>query len=348
MPGPHNTIPFTTIVFNQKENVITILDQTRLPEKEVYVTLKTIDDIYTAIRTMQVRGAPLIGITAANGIAMASSNSDPATIISAADHLATARPTAVNLAWAVKRMKQKVTTTASTMRSVLVQEALAIQAEDRQACHHIGEYGAALIPDNTAVMVHCNAGALATSGIGTALGIIYTKAMQKNPVRVFANETRPRLQGARLTAWELTRCGIDTCVVCDTMAATYIQQASAVLVGADRIAANGDTANKIGTHNLAILAKHFQIPFYVAAPTSSFDLSCAVGSDIIIEHREENEVRIFNDMIIVPEKASVLNPAFDVTPFALVTAFITERGVIYPPFAENISVSNRAGKENSE
>jgi len=335
MPEFHSIIHFKTISFSQANNTITILDQTRLPGEETYVTLRTIDDVYTAITTMQVRGAPLIGITAAYGIAQAAQNMDRSGMIVAADRLAAARPTAVNLKWAVERMKKKLKTSTND-RNALIQEARAIENEDKQACHRIGEYGASLIHDNTTIMVHCNAGALATSGIGTALGVVYTAFLQGKKIRIIANETRPVLQGARLTAWELTRNDIETCVICDTMIATYMESVSAVIVGADRIAVNGDTANKIGTYNLAILAQYFRVPLYVAAPMSSFDPCCNSGSDITIEKRAEQEIRQFNGLQIVPVKARVANPAFDITPAGLITAFVTEYGIIDPPFVNTI------------
>jgi methylthioribose-1-phosphate isomerase len=334
MPGFPDIIIFTTITFDEEKNSITILDQTRLPQKEIYLTLSTTEDVYQAIRTMQVRGAPLIGITAAYGIAMVSHNNDHLHTMNAAERIATARPTAVNLSWAIERMKRKIAGSPD-LRNRLVEEARAIEQEDKEACRRIGEYGADLIPGDSTVMVHCNAGALATSGIGTALGIVYTAAHQKN-IAVIANETRPLLQGARLTAWELTRNRIDTCVICDNMAATFMPSVSAVIVGADRIAANGDTANKIGTHGLAILARHFSIPLYVAAPTSSFDRCCRNGEEIVIEQRNEEEIRSFNGLNIVPAEACVANPSFDITPGGLITAFVTEVGIIRPPFEAQI------------
>jgi methylthioribose-1-phosphate isomerase len=336
MPGSLNTLPFTTIAFDPQKNSITILDQTQLPREETYITLTTVDEVFHAIRTMQVRGAPLIGIAAAYGIALASQTMDCRNIIAAADHLITARPTAVNLRWAVDRMK-RVMSTSSALRDALIREARIIDEEDKDACRRIGEHGATRIADKTAIMVHCNAGALATSGIGTALGIVYTAAEQGKMIRVIATETRPLLQGARLTAWELTKNNIETCVICDTMAATYMSSVTAVLVGADRIAANGDTANKIGTCGLAILAHHFHVPFYVAAPIPSFDPRCLTGNDIPIEKRDEEEIRSFNGLEIVPHQACVTNPSFDVTPAELITAFITERGIIEPPFSTTVA-----------
>ncbi|MBN2620309.1 S-methyl-5-thioribose-1-phosphate isomerase [candidate division WOR-3 bacterium] len=335
MPGSRSKLPFTTIVFDPHKNSITVLDQTRLPREETYVTLATVDEVFDAIRTMQVRGAPLIGIIAAYGIALASQKMGRKDIIAAADHLADARPTAVNLQWAVDRMKRAISTS-SNLRGALIKEARSIDREDQAACRRIGKHGATLITGRATLMVHCNAGALATNGIGTALGIIYTAEQQGKAIRVIATETRPLLQGARLTAWELTRNNIETCVICDSMAATYMPSVEAVFVGADRIAANGDTANKIGTGGLAILAHHYHVPFYVAAPISSFDPRCVTGNAIPIEKRDEQEIRSFNGVEIVPLQACVANPSFDITPAELITAFITERGIIEPPFSKTI------------
>lgn len=345
MPTSHSTVNFTTVAFDETNNTITVLDQTCLPNEEKYVTLTTVDEVFSAIRTMQIRGAPLIGVTAAYGIALVAHNRDRSRVIAAADHLATARPTAVNLIWAVSRMKEKLETE-DNMRTALIKEARTIEQEDKDACQRIGEYGSTLIPDTATLMVHCNAGALATSGIGTALGIVYTAASQGKKIRVIANETRPLLQGARLTAWELTRNNIHTCVICDAMAGVYMDTVSAILVGADRIAVNGDTANKIGTYTLAILAAYFRVPLYVAAPLSSFDPDCMTGADIPIEQRDENEIRTFNNLSMTPEKAQVANPAFDVTPANLITAIITEHGIIKPPYSQTIpSLVNRCNKE---
>lgn len=326
---------FKTIEYKKKNNEIVILDQTQLPVQEVYTTLKTVDDVYQAIKNMNVRGAPLIGVTAAYGVVLAAASGDPAETSKAADYLKSARPTAVNLAWAIERMKKKIDT-AQDLYEELLSEAHAIEEEDKDACQRMGKFGADLINDNTQVMVHCNAGALATCGIGTALGILYTAREQGKKFKVYSCETRPLLQGARLTSWELTASRIETYTLCDNMAASYMPKMNLVLVGADRIARNGDTANKIGTRGLAIIARYYTIPFYVAAPVSTFDFAIASGNEIPIEIRCDDEVKTFNEKKIVAEKAKICNPAFDVTPAELITGIVTEKGIIISPYEENI------------
>lgn len=326
---------FKTIEYNKETNKIVILDQTRLPAEEVYVTLKTIDDVYRAIKNMNVRGAPLIGVTAAYGVVLAAASGKPAEIKEAADYIKSARPTAVNLAWAVERMKKKIDT-AKELYKELLHEAQAIEEEDQHACQKMGEFGADLITHNAKIMVYCNAGALATCGIGTALSILYTARERGKRFTVYSCETRPLLQGARLTSWELTANGIETYTICDNMAASYMSEMNLVLVGADRIARNGDTANKIGTRGLAIIARYYTVPFYVAAPVSTFDLDITSGNEIPIEIRCDDEIRIFNEKKIVADKAKICNPAFDVTPAELITGIITEKGIIMPPYEENI------------
>ena len=322
-------IEFKTIEYNEKDNEIIILDQTRLPEKEVYLKLKTVEDVYQAIKNMNLRGAPLIGVAAAYGVALAAKNR-PDEIMKTADYLETARPTAVNLFWAVERMKKK-SQKAGNMYEELLIEAQGIEQEDKNSCKLMGQFGAELIHDNAKVMVYCNAGALATSGIGTALGIIYTAENQnKNPV-VYACETRPLLQGARLTSWELTKNRIKTYVISDNMAATYMPKMDLAIVGADRIALNGDTANKIGTRGLAIIARYNNVPFYVTAPLSTFDFSIETGTDIPIEMRFEDELRKFNNKKIVADRAGIYNPAFDITPADLISGIVTEKGIIEQP-----------------
>lgn len=321
---------FKPLIYRHKKKTITIIDQSLLPEKECYIELKTVDDVSDAIKTLKVRGAPLIGVTAAYGIVLAAINNDPENIMTAADILGSTRPTAVNLAWAVKRMRDCAQKSAN-LYCDLLREARAIEEEDRTACQSIAKYGSEILKPDTKCMVYCNAGALATSGLGTALGIIHNaKAQGKNPI-VYACETRPLLQGARLTAWELTKNGVETYVICDNMAATYMPDMGLVLVGADRIAMNGDTANKIGTYGLAIIARQHKVDFYVAAPISTFDFNIKNGGDIPIEIRDEQEIRSFNNKKIMPEQAGVHNPAFDVTPAKMITGIITERGIIKNP-----------------
>jgi methylthioribose-1-phosphate isomerase len=328
-------IQFKTIEYNKNKNEIIILDQTKLPEEEVYLTLKTVEDVFQAIRNMNLRGAPLIGVAAAYGVLLAELENDRDKIIKAAEYIKSSRPTAVNLSWAIERMKKAIGNS-KNLYNDLLKEAEDIEKEDKESCQRMGEFGAELINNNANVMVHCNAGALATSGIGTALGILYTAKAQKKKFTVYSGETRPLLQGARLTSWELTKNNIETYTICDNMAATYMRDMDLVLVGADRIARNGDTVNKIGTRGLSIIAQYYKVPFYVAAPISTFDFNIRTGQDIPIEFRSEDEIRKFNEKCIVAENAKVCNPAFDVTPKELITAIITEKGIIMPPYGENI------------
>jgi len=333
MQASRSPLLFKTIEFKRNKNEIIILDQTKLPEQEVYVSLKNVDDVYNAIKTMQVRGAPLIGVSAAYGLVLAARKKE--NIKKAASYLQSVRPTAVNLAWAIKRMMERATQS-TDLYNDLLDEAEQIRQNDVLSCQKMGEHGSALVQNNACVMVHCNAGALATSGIGTALGVLYTAKAHGKQCTVYSCETRPLLQGARLTTWELTENGIETYVICDNMASTYMPDMDLVLVGADRIAANGDTANKIGTRGIAIIAQYYAIPFYVVAPVSTFDFACAAGNDIPIETRCEDEIRRFNTRNIVAERAKVCNPAFDVTPADLITGIVTEKGVLRPPFKQSI------------
>jgi methylthioribose-1-phosphate isomerase len=322
---------------------VEIIDQRALPGREDILALKNAEEVAIAIRTLAVRGAPAIGIAAALGVALEASNSTsldkPAfdrRLLDAISTLRLTRPTAVNLSWALNRMRNVETANAhSTPPEIackLYGEASAILAEDRAMCRAIGEHGVALLPENPRILTHCNAGALATGGMGTALAPIYIAHERGLKVKVFAGETRPLLQGSRLTVWELQRAGVDVTLVADVVAATLMQQKKVdlVLVGADRIAANGDVANKIGTYGLAVLAKHHGIPFYVAAPTSTIDNHAATGADIIIEERDADEVRRGFGTLTAPADANVYAPAFDVTPAALITAIITDGGVIGP------------------
>jgi len=333
---------FKPLEYRLAENSIVILDQTQLPEKETYEHLRTVDDVYEAIKKLKLRGAPLIGVAAAYGVVLTAHSNELESIVKAADYLESARPTAVNLSWAIKRMKD-VAAKSENLFEELLKEAQAIEQEDRNACQHIGQYGSELVNAYAKVMVYCNAGALATSGIGTALGIIYTaKNRNKNPV-VYACETRPLLQGARLTSWELTKNGIKTYVISDNMAATYMPEMDLAIVGADRIALNGDTANKIGTRGLAIIARYNNVPFYVAAPLSTFDFSIETGTDIPIEMRFEDELRKFNNKKIVADRAGIYNPAFDITPADLISGIVTEKGIIEQPDRTKIERLKNSG-----
>ena len=305
-----------------------LLDQRLLPREEVWVPCRTAQDVADAIRTMVVRGAPAIGVSAAFGMAIASRNGQD--LQRAADVLKRSRPTAVNLAWAVDRMLAH--------QGDPVAEAETIFREDVEANKQMGRHGAALLGQSATVLTHCNAGALATGGYGTALGVIRAAIESGKHVAVFADETRPYLQGARLTAWELQQDGIDVTLITDNMSGHFFQQGKfdAVIVGADRIAANGDTANKIGTYTVAVLAHAHGVPFYVAAPVSTIDAQCPSGAEIPIEERSASEVTELNGVRMAPEGISVRHPAFDVTPARLITAIITERGVLRPPFGEAI------------
>jgi methylthioribose-1-phosphate isomerase len=330
------TLGFKTIDYSEPVNEITILDQTQLPEHEVYIKLKTAQDVYEAIKRMNLRGAPLIGVAAAYGLVLAAYQGNAQHIKKAGQLLRSARPTAVNLSWAIERMYKRMQR-AKDLYNELLDEARSIEKEDHESCQKIGALGAELLHDHDQVMVHCNAGALATSGIGTALGIIYTAQQQGKSIRVYSSETRPLLQGARLTSWELTKNGVETYTICDNMAATFMPQMDIVIVGADRIAQNGDVANKIGTRGLAIIANHYRVPFYIAAPISTFDFTIESGDQIPIEERHEDEIRKFHDRRIVATSAGICNPAFDVTPSDLITGIVTERAVIKPPYAQNIA-----------
>ncbi len=312
------------------DGAIRILDQTRLPGEECYLDLHTPDQVAEAIRTLRVRGAPLIGIVAAMAAAFAESLADLGRIC---DGLRATRPTAVNLAWALNRMLRRGEDAArrgEALRPALVAEALAIWEDDQHMCRRIGEAGLALVPDGATVLTHCNAGALATGGIGTALAPLYLARERGRRVAVVAGETRPLLQGSRLTAWELQRAGIPVTLIADAMAASRLRQGgvSCVVVGADRIARNGDVANKIGTYSLALAARAHGVPFYVAAPSSSFDREAPEGGAIPIEERRPEELWTVGQSRTAPEGVPVWNPAFDITPAQLVTGYITDRGLI--------------------
>jgi methylthioribose-1-phosphate isomerase len=335
-----------------KDDAVVMIDQRKLPASEVYVTCKTANEVAKAIKTMVIRGAPAIGVAAAMGIAVGMTRSRATgtkqfttEFQKTCELMAGTRPTAVNLFWAIERMKKAFAAAAQDGQSVdeikkrLVAEARAIHDEDVQSCRTMGAHGATLVPSSARILTHCNAGALATAGYGTALGVIRAAAEQGKTIAVLADETRPFLQGARLTAWELVKDGINTTVITDNMAGAMMRQGQVdlVVVGADRIAANGDVANKIGTYTVAVLAKEHGIPFYVAAPLSTVDLNTADGSRIPIEERNEREVTHLGSNRLTPDGAQIRNPAFDVTPAQYVTAIITERGIARAPFAESLA-----------
>ena len=322
-----------------RDNKVHMLDQNALPFEERYVEFDDWRDVAEAIRVMTVRGAPAIGVTAAFGLALAARGMGDeefdAEFESACAVFAATRPTAVNLFWAVERMRSvSLATPLSLRREALLAEAQAIRDEDEAMCRAIGRYGAELLVDGDCVLTHCNAGALATADYGTALGVIRAAVEQGKRITVFADETRPRLQGLRLTAWELMRDGIDVTVIPDNASGSLMRagRINAVIVGADRIAANGDVANKIGTYNVAVLARHHEIPFCVAAPFSTVDPSIATGDSISIEERSAEEITHIAGVQVGPHGVKVFNPAFDVTPAALVSAIITERGVFTAPY----------------
>ena len=318
-----------------------ILDQSQLPQREVYLELNDPEEVARAIEEMRVRGAPLIGLTAAFGLALAAFKAPDRpdefrdALTRAADRLRRTRPTAVNLFWALDRMLALADGLAPPeARTALVAEAERLLAEDRAATLRIARFGADLLPDGATVLTHCNTGALATGGIGTALGVIYEAWARGKIRRVLVDETRPQLQGARLTAWELGRAGIPVTVLPDSAAAALLREGRVhlVQVGADRIAANGDVANKVGTYGLAVLARHHAVPFYVAAPLSTVDLAAPSGAAIPIEERDPDEVRRGFGRLTAPPAAPVYAPAFDVTPAELVSAIVTDRGVLRPPY----------------
>jgi methylthioribose-1-phosphate isomerase len=320
---------------------VVMIDQTRLPREQVFVTCRSYLDVAEAIRSMVIRGAPAIGVAAAMGVALGvAEGADFDTVCST---LAATRPTAVNLFWAIDRMRRLRSSLNGSSQASLTQgmiaEAQQIRLEDIAICQAIGRNGADLVPDGRTVLTHCNAGALATAGYGTALGVIRAAVSAGKNIDVFADETRPFLQGARLTAWELQQDGIPVKLITDNMAGHFLHSGriGCVVVGADRIAANGDVANKIGTYSLAVLAKENGVPFYVAAPISTLDLSLTSGESIPIEQRAAKEVTHLFGVAIAPENIEVENPAFDVTPERYVTAIITERGVARAPYQESLS-----------
>jgi methylthioribose-1-phosphate isomerase len=334
-----------------RDDAVAMLDQRRLPEEEVYLTLRGLEEIAQAIENLAIRGAPAIGCAAAMGIALAAVTSAAtgveallADLERARERLARTRPTAVNLFWALRRMSEAWKSSARTggvdaIRGVLIREAQAIHDEDVQTCRAIGSAGLELVPAGSRILTHCNAGALATAGYGTALGLVRAAAEAGREVSVLAGETRPYLQGARLTAWELQRDRVPVTVITDSMSGFMMRRGEVdlVIVGADRIAANGDVANKIGTYSVAVLARAHEIPFYVAAPISTVDLATPDGSAIPIEERGRAEVAELGERVLVPRGVPVRHPAFDITPAELVTAIVTERGILRAPYSQALA-----------
>ena len=316
-------------------NSLALLDQTKLPTEEVWLTYTDYRQVAAAIKTMVVRGAPAIGVSAAYAYCLAAL--EGADLKEAKAVLAASRPTAVNLFWALERMERKAASCGGDVNT-LIEEAKVIHAEDVEMNHAMGAFGAAVVPEHARILTHCNAGALATGGYGTALGVIRAAHAQGKVELVYADETRPLLQGARLTAYELVHDGIPATLIADNMAAFLMRQGKIdlVLLGCDRMAANGDFANKIGTYSVAVNARHHGVPFYTVLPSSTIDLSIPDGSGIPIEERAADEVRTLYGVQTAPTDVPVYNPAFDVTPHELLTGIITEKGVIYPPFRENL------------
>ncbi len=340
-------MPIDTIAV--QNGTVKILDQTLLPLETKYIPMNTIGEMWEAIKVLRIRGAPAIGIGTAFGIYLGVKDSEAknfddfwADFEKATDYLATARPTAVNLFWALIRIKNLVqqnrSLTVPELKELIFAEAKKMIDEDTEICHALGEHGAVLLKDGDGMLTHCNAGGLATAKYGTALAPVYVAKEQGKKIRVFSDETRPLLQGARLTAWELHQEGIDVTLICDNMAATVMAKGwvQCVIVGTDRTAANGDVANKIGTYGVALLAKAHNIPFYVAAPLSSIDMSLSDGSQIPIEERDPKEISQGFGAQTAPNGIEIYNPAFDVTPNELVTGIITEKGIVYPPYRENL------------
>ena len=340
----NQTVAVKTIEW--RDNSVRMIDQRLLPARETIRTYKDYRGVAEAIRTMVIRGAPAIGVAAAMGVALGirgyAGARAQARFSVVAKALKATRPTAVNLAWAVDRMahvlEANLSLDATHLFRQMREEAIAIYTEDLEANHALGRFGAELLSQSSTVLTHCNAGALATAGYGTALGVVRAAKEAGKKIAVFADETRPFLQGSRLTAWELHKDKIPVTVIADNMAATVLRRGSidCVIVGTDRTAANGDVANKIGTYPLAVMARRHNVPFYVAAPLSSIDLNCATGDQIPIEERSALELTEFKGKQITPKGVATFNPAFDVTPHELVTAIITERGVAFPPYTESL------------
>lgn len=332
-----------------KDNTLILIDQTKLPNKVEFVEVKTLEDTFVSIRDMIVRGAPAIGVTAAYGVVLSAKNINEdifdtftKKLLEECDYLETARPTAVNLSWAINEMKKVISSyegnSIDELRELLEKEAIKIHQEDIMINKNIGENLLSLLKDNNTVLTHCNAGALATSEYGTALSVFYVAKEKGMNIKAFADETRPRQQGAKLTAFELHNAGIDVTLITDNMAAQVMSEGKidAVIVGCDRVASNGDTANKIGTMSVAILAKHFGIPVYIAAPTPTIDMAIESGKEIPIEERDGEEITIINDDYVAPKDVKTYNPSFDVTPAEFITAIVTEKGIVRAPFKEGL------------
>lgn len=338
-----------SVKLEDEEDSLVILDQTLLPNEKKFIKLKKIEDIWEAIHALKVRGAPAIGITAAYAIYLWTKSSKANSFEQLYEHfkkgkeyLASSRPTAVNLFWALDRMEQRFLKEKDAAAAIkaLKDEGDKIQKEDEQVCRTIGEFALSLLEPDWGILTHCNPGTIATAKYGTALAPLYLGKEKGYNFKVYADETRPLLQGARLTAWELNEAGIDVTLICDNMASIVMKQGKvqAVLVGCDRVAANGDTANKIGTSAVAILAKYYKIPFYVCAPLSTIDLNCDSGDEIEIELRDPEEVTAtWYSKPMAPEAVKVYNPAFDVTDNEIITAIVTEKGIVYPPYNEGLS-----------
>lgn len=344
-------MPVPTIEW--KDNKVKIIDQRLLPDKLKFVYCASKKAIWDAINCMKIRGAPLLGISVAFGVYLGVRNSKRnifKDLEGTIKYLSISRPTARNLFWALERMRKVAyehkNEPARKIKKFLLKEAQKILKEDKDICRRIGKFGARLIKDKDKIITHCNAGGLATADYGTALGVIFTAHHQGKKIKVYVDETRPVLQGSRLTAWELQRKKIDTILICDNMAATLMAKGkiNKVIVGADRIARNADTANKIGTYNLALLAHYHRIPFYVAAPLSTIDTNIKSGRDIPIEQRHPDEVRKIRNTYLAPKKIKVFNPAFDITPNKFITAIITEKGILRKPFKKNIARTSKNKK----
>lgn len=341
-------MPIPTIEWN--DGKVKLIDQTLLPNELKYIDCETVEQVWDAIKILKVRGAPAIGIAGALGAVLGIYKSNAKDYASFKDQLdkitsyiASSRPTAVNLFWALDRIKATADANKGKdipqLKNILLDEAQKIIDEDKAMCRAIGEHGATLIKDGDTILTHCNAGGLATADYGTALAVIFKAHEQGKHIKVFADETRPLLQGARLTAWELMQAGIDVTLICDNMSAQVMKEGkiNCVVVGADRIASNGDTANKIGTYGVAVLAKEHKIPFYIAAPTSTLDMSLATGDLIPIEQRKAEEITEGFGRRTAPEGVKVYNPAFDVTPARLIDGIITEKGIARKPYTESLS-----------
>lgn len=344
------TRPETITWTGDSSGYLVLIDQTQLPGQLVQIECRDVETVWEAIKMLRVRGAPAIGIAAAYGVVVGMQTVDDADVEKfrarlkeVCSYLAESRPTAVNLFWALSRIQKLSDSMANAssgeLREALLHEAKAIHEEDREMCHAIGRHGAGLLSDVSGVLTHCNAGGLATAEYGTALSVFFTAQDNGHNLHVYVDETRPLLQGARLTAWELMQRGIKSTLICDSMAAQVMREGrvQAVITGADRIAANGDSANKIGTYSIAVLAKAHHIPFYIAAPSSTFDLELETGAEIPIEERNAEEITHGFGRQTAPDGVEVYNPAFDVTPADYIQAIITERGVIQPVSKENIA-----------